>query len=225
MTVLDAEERAALEDADRQLLALQAALEEAAASHVVDHELVGRVRATAQDTFHRLNQNLPPQLEADATDEIRRRFIDVLTFPADGVPALDVADQALMETEAVRHIVRDVLQEQPPAELRDATAVVALMDTWLPGLTVRQRAILLGISERQLQRRRTEPAASTRRMQIVARLVAILRHAWTDQGVLAWFERERDDLGGRAPWALLDDPAAERALLGAARRGRVQGAG
>jgi hypothetical protein len=67
------------------------------------------------------------------------------------------------------------------------------------------------------------PGASSHRIQVVARVVAILRHAWTDQGVYAWFHRPRADLGGGPPIVLLDDPGNERALLIAARAGRVQG--
>src|SRR5690349_11720703 len=137
-----------------------------------------RLGVTAREAIQRLNQKLPPQLDPDARDEIRRRLIDILTLPTEGVPLLDIADRALLEAEAVRHVVRDVLQEQPPAELRDARAVVTLVEQWLPDLTVRQIAELLGMSERQVQRRRHEGAPSTHRMQLVARLVAILRHAW-----------------------------------------------
>jgi uncharacterized protein (DUF2384 family) len=223
MPVLDENERAALIEADDQISALQEALETAARTEALDREVLRRLEATAREAIHRLNQNLPPQLDADARDEIRRRLIDLLTLPTDTMPPLDVADRALLEAEAVRHVVRDVLQEQPPAELRDAKAVVALIENWLSGLTVRQMAELLGISERQFQRRRQDGGASTHRMQLVARLVAVLRHAWTDQGVYEWFKRPRPDLDDRAPLELLDDAANERALMLAARAGRVQG--
>lgn len=225
MPVLDDRERAALIEADGQLSALQQALEAAAKSNALDAEVVRRLDATTREAIHRLNHNLPPQLDADSRDEIRRRLIEILTLPVEGVPLLDVADQALLEAEAVRHVVRDVLQEQPAAELRDAAAVVALLEGWLPSLTVKQLAELLGISERQLQRRRQEGGMSTHRMQVVARLVAVLRHAWTDHGVYEWFKRPRPGFDDRAPMELLEDSASERALILAARAGRVQGGG
>jgi AraC-like DNA-binding protein len=223
MPVLDDHERAALVEADSQISALQDALEAAAHSDALDREMFRRLEATAREAIHRLNQNLPPQLDPDARDEIRRRLIELLTLPTDDVPLLDVADQALVEAEAVRHVVRDVLQEQPPTELRDAREVVTLLEAWLPDLTVKQLAELLGISERQLQRRRQDGGASSHRMQLVARLIAVLRHGWTDQGVYAWFTRPRHELRGTPPLELLDDPSSERALLLAARAGRVQG--
>ena len=225
MPVLDDRERAALIEADGQLSALQQALEAAAKSNALDAEVIRRLDATTRQAIHRLNHNLPPQLDADSRDEIRRRLIEILTLPVEGVPLLDVADQALLEAEAVRHVVRDVLQEQPAAELRDASAVVALLERWLPSLTVKQLAELLGISERQLQRRRQEGGMSTYRMQVVARLVAVLRHAWTDQGVYEWFKRPRPEFDARAPMEILEDPASERALILTARAGRVQGGG
>jgi AraC-like DNA-binding protein len=223
MPVLDDQERAALVEADSQISGLQQALEAAARSDALDTEMLRRLRVTAREAIHRLNQNLPPHLDADARDEIRRRLIDLLTLPTEGVPLLGLADRALLEAEAVRHVVRDVLQEQPPAQLRDAQQVVTLLEQWLPDLTVRQVAELLGMSERQLQRRRHDGGASTHRMQLAARLIAVLRHGWTDQGVYAWFTRPRPDLGDAAPLELLDDPSSERALVLAARSGRVQG--
>jgi hypothetical protein len=223
--VLDEREREALVEADSQLSALQDALEAAARNDALDREVLERLGVTAREAIHRLNQNLPPHLDPDARDEIRRRLIDILTLPTEGVPLLDVADRALLEAEAVRHVVRDVLQEQPPTQLRDARAVVNLLEEWLPDLSVRQLAELLGMSERQLQRRRHEGGASTHRMQLVARLVAILRHAWTDQGVFAWFNRPRAEFDGQAPLEILDDAGAERELVIAARAGRVQGGG
>lgn len=98
-----------------------------------------------------------------------------------------------------------------------------MLEAWLPSLTLSELSGLVGLSERQIQRRRRDEAASTPRLQIVTRLVAILRHAWSDQGVYLWFTRPRPDLDGRAPVDLLDDPARERSLLIAARSGRVQG--
>lgn len=221
--VLDEQERAALLEADDELSHLQSVLETAAQSRALDRESIDRLSTTAHDIVARVNAHLPPQVDVDARDEIRRRLIELLTLHPEQGQHLDLADRALIEAEAVRHIMRDLLQEQPPVELRDAAAVVKLLEQWLPGLTVQQIAELLGISTRQLQRRRQEGGSGGSRMQIVARLVAILRHGWTDQGVYAWFHRQRRELEGHAPIELLDDPASERGLLLAARAGRVQG--
>jgi uncharacterized protein (DUF2384 family) len=221
--VLDSDERSALEDVDGQLERLQESLQTAAQAGAVDDELLQRLDVTARQVLHRLNHNLPPHLDADARDEIRRRSLDLLTQSTDGMEPLDIADRAMVEAEAVRHIVRDVLQEQPPARLLDAGEIVRLIESWVPTLTVKQVAELLGLSERALQRRRAQGGESTHRQQIVARLIAVLRHGWTDQGVYAWFQRPRPGLAGLAPIDVLDDPAMERELVLAARAGRVQG--
>lgn len=224
MPVLDQGEREALTRADGQLSGLQRALEAAARSDALDDETVARLDSTAREAAARVNQDLPPQIDADARDEIRRRLISLLTLsPKEGLLPLDLADRALLEAEAIRHVMRDLLQEQPPADLQDASSLIRLLEEWLPTLSVKQTATLLGISERQLQRRRREGGRSSHRMQVIARLVAILRHAWTEQGIYAWFGRPRGDLGGVPPSNLIDDPEHERELIRAARAGRVQG--
>jgi AraC-like DNA-binding protein len=224
LAVLDERERAALTEADSDLSRLQQALEAAVRSGALDPEVIERLSATAKEAVSRVNENLPPQVDADARDEIRRRLIYLLTEvgPNDGLP-LNIADRVLLEAEAIRHVMRDLLQDQPPAELREAAALIGLVEGWLSSLSVKDIAQLLGMSERQLQRLRHQAGQSTYRMQMVARLVATLRHAWTEQGVYAWFGRPRHDLGGAAPIELLDDPARERELILAARAGRVQG--
>jgi uncharacterized protein (DUF2384 family) len=224
MPVLDEHERAALVEADHELSEFQHALETAAENDALDREVVERLEETARAAAHRLNAQLPPHIDPDARDEIRRRLIDMLTSPVESDDALlRHADMILVQAEAVRHVVRDLLDEQPPVALRSSSDVVALLEEWLPDLTVKQLAGLCGFSDRQLQRRRQDGGTSSYRLQIVARLVAILRHAWTDQGVYAWFHREHPTLGGRAPVDLLDEPQHERALLLTARSGRVQG--
>jgi hypothetical protein len=185
--------------------------------------MMERLNKTFREAAARVNDNLPPEIDSQAADEIRKRLLGILTRDFSDASSLDVADHFLVEMEAVRHIIRDLLQEQPAVELRDASKVIALLEEWLPGVTVGQLAELLGYSPRQLQRLRLDSRPSTHRAQLVARLVAILRHAWTDQGVLSWFYRERHDLGGERPVDLLDDPGRERDLVHAARAGRVQG--
>ena len=80
MPILDEQERAALLTADSELSELQEALEAAANSNALDAELLQRLQRTAHDAAGRMNRNLPPQVDADARDEIRRRLIDLLTL-------------------------------------------------------------------------------------------------------------------------------------------------
>lgn len=221
--VLEEVGRQALEGVDETLLQIQRSVEDAARSGAIDRDLLERLEKTSREAAARANENLPREIDAQATDEIRRRLLGIVTRDFSDASSLDVADHILVEMEAVRHIIRDLLQEQPPVELRDASQLIALLESWVPGISVNSLAELLGCSPRQLQRLRHDSRSATPRAQLVAKLIAILRHAWTDQGVLSWFRRPRLDLDGRAPVELLDDPANERELIGAARAGRVQG--
>lgn len=224
MPLLDEQERAALVAADHELSHLQRALEAAARNRVIDDDVVERLHSTARDVVERVNSRLPPHVDPDARDEIRRRLIELLVLhPEPGVGPLDLADRALVEAEAVRHVVRDLLQEQPPVNVRQAREVVAALEDALPDLRVEDLAELVGLSARQLQRRRSDEGPSSPRMQLVLQLVTILQHAWTDRGVRAWFDRPRRELAGQKPIDLLDDPKWERELIFAARSGRVQG--
>ena len=223
MAVLEEVEREALKSVDESLKQIQRSLEEAARRGALDRQTIERLGATAKKAAQRVNECLPPQLDDRAAAEIRNRLIAILTLDIEETTSLDVADRFLMEMEAVRDIVRDLLDEQPAVELRDAAHVVALLESWLPRVSVAQLAEILGLSERALQRRRHGEGEATHRMGLVARLVAILRHSWTDEGVAAWFHRPLSALGGARPIELLDDPGRERDLLLVARSGRVQG--
>lgn len=223
MTVLENVERQTLEEADAAFARIQESLEDAARSGALDAEAFERLARTAKDLAGRINESLPPEIDPRAADEIRRRLIAILTLPGDG-ESLDTADKFLIEMEAVRHILRDLVQEQP-VDLRDGRAVIELLEGWLPRVSVADLAALLGYSTRQLQRRRRDGGPSTHRAELVARLIAILRHGWTEQGVVAWFLRPRRDLDGVRPLDLLDDPGREQDLLREARAGRVQGGG
>lgn len=223
MPVLEQHERDAIQEADASLSGLQESLHDAAQQGMLGQEFFNRLSVPAREVIARVNRELPLHLDADVRDEVRRRLVELLTLPANDRDPLEIADAALLEIEAVRHTLQHVLQERPPAEVRDAGALVRLLEESVPGLTVRQLAELLGLSERTLRRRRGTGGESTVRQQVVARLIAILRGGWTDQGVYAWFHRARPALGNTAPITLLDDPSRERSLISEARAGRVQG--
>jgi hypothetical protein len=224
MTTDELVERQQLEAVDESLMRFQRTMEEAARSGALDPEQLQRFVATIKDAAASFNSQLLPQIDADSANEIGQRLISVLTLDATKYEPLDAADQYLIDLEAIRHVLRDLLQEQHPQALREeAGQTIALLEQWLPNASVSELADLLGLSVRQVQRRRHERGPATSREQLMARLTAILRHAWTDAGVVAWFHRPRHDLNGRAPIELLDEPDRERDLLVAARSGRVQG--
>jgi uncharacterized protein (DUF2384 family) len=135
---------------------------------------------------------------------------------------LDVCDQLMIMLERIRHVVRDALDEHVDGATGDVGVVMAELEHWLPHVSDQTIAKLVGVDRRSLSRWRRQGGQPRRSLRIFARLVAILRHNWDEEGVIAWFERPRRDLDGRHPAALLADPNAEDALLSAARSGRNQ---
>jgi len=135
---------------------------------------------------------------------------------------LDVVDQLLVAIERVRHVIRDALDEHVVGLPEDAGLVVEELKRWLPNTSNETIAGLVGVNRKTLARWTKASRPAPRRLQLVAHLVAILRHNWTEEGVIAWFGRPRRGLGGHRPAALLDDPGAEESLLSAARAGRSQ---
>lgn len=219
-------DRAVLEDVDERIIGFQRTMEEAAASGALDPESLERFNGTIKELAARVNSKVVPEIDSYAAALISQRLISVLTLDLEETEALDAADRYLVDLEAIRHVLRDLLDEQQPEALRrQAGEIIATLETWLPSVSVSELADLLGHSMRVLQRRRHDEGPANAREQLVARLVAILRHAWSDAGVVAWFHRVRGDLGEQTPIELLGDPGNERALLIAARAGRVQGAG
>lgn len=137
---------------------------------------------------------------------------------------LDVIDQLLVAIERVRHVIRDALDEHVVGLPTDAGLVVAELKKWLPNTSNETIGRLAGVNRRTLTRWTKEHRTPPRQLQLVAHLVAVLRHNWTEEGIVVWFERPRRGLGGKRPASLLDDPAAEERLLSEARAGRSQDA-
>ncbi len=137
---------------------------------------------------------------------------------------LDTVDQLLVCIERVRHVVRDALDEHVAGVPDDASLAVHELRQWLPDTSVETLSGLVGVDRRTLSRWSKVHRPTPRRLQLVASLVAVLRHNWTEQGIIAWFERPRRGLDGRRPVSLLDDPVAEDLLLAEARSGRSQDA-
>jgi len=138
-------------------------------------------------------------------------------------PDHDDLDQLLVAIEQVRQVVRDAIDEHVTGVTGDVGAVLADLNRWLPTTPQHEIAELVGVNRRTLSRWAGRSDAPSWRLQTVARLVAILRHNWTEEGIVAWFKRPRRDLMNRPPIALLDDKLRdEEALIGAARSGRSQ---
>jgi hypothetical protein len=180
---------------------------------------------TTRRLSFRLHRELEPVLDAESLAEISGIILEGMealyeTF-ADA-PPLVILDDLVVRAERIRHIVRDSLDASLECDEDDTSALVTRLITWLPGIRQPELGKLAGRSVRQLQRWAKEGKRPTRRLLLVVQLIALLRRAWTPEGVVAWFYRPRTDLDGRRPIDVLDNPDYERALRAAVRRGRAQ---
>jgi AraC-like DNA-binding protein len=209
------------------LTTLRRELETAAADGdvpAIDPEYVRRWTETAKRLSVQISNDLPPQLEPEAVAEIRKIIINLLDGleRVDAARPLDAIDHFFVGSEAVRHILRDALDEHVGFREDDARQLVAYLKHALPRITQADQARLAGMSTRHLQRLRKEGGAPPRQLVLAARLVKLLRYVWNPEGAIAWFYRERSELDGHAPIDLAGDPGFERVLLRLARQGRAQ---
>jgi len=196
----------------------------AAGTEEVDPSFVDRFRDTERRLFE-LNEDLREEdFDPPALAEFRGILIDAIkdVAEANGDRPLDTIDSLLIHAEQLRHLVRDAIDGHVGGAGESSEKVMGSLREVLPSVPQTELAALLGRSQRQVQRWAAQEGPPGRRLELVARLATLLRHSWTEGGVVAWFFRPRPDLSGKKPVDLLDDPDREAELLTAARRGRAQ---
>lgn len=226
--ILTPEER--LGNADEELLVLKNDFVEAIAQlqehPEVDNSFHDRMEAV-EERLGALREELRPEdLDKAQVIEFNSALWEInRILRAKGTSYdLDVIDQLLIAIERVRHVIRDALDEHVVGLPDDAGLIIEELKRWLPNTSNEAIARLVGVNRKTLSRWRKEHRLPTRRLQLVAHLVAVLRHNWTEEGILSWFARPRRSLDGRKPLTLLEDPGAEDRLLSEARAGRSQDA-
>ena len=190
----------------------------------VDPEYVDRWLQTARRLSVQVSNDLPPQLDPEAMAEIRKIIVNLLDDlgQLDERRPLDTIDHFVVSAEAIRHILRDALDEHLGVHDHDARALVSYLKEALPRVTQADRARIAGVSTRHLQRLAKEGGTAPRQLVLAARLVKLLRYVWNPEGVIAWFHRERPELDGHAPIDVAGDSGFESILLRLARQGRAQ---
>jgi AraC-like DNA-binding protein len=190
----------------------------------VDPDYANRWLETARRLSVQVSNDLPPQLEPEAVAEIRKIIINLLDAleQADRNRPLDTLDRFFVESEAVRHILRDALDEYVGSRDDDARPLVAYLQQALPRISQADQARIAGLSTRHFQRLGKEGGTPPYQLCLAVRLVKLLRYVWNPEGVVAWFHRERRDLDGHAPIDLAENPGFERTLIRLARQGRAQ---
>lgn len=224
---LPMEER--LKQVDHEVVDLQRGFVDAIAqlrgAPEVDGTFEERWRRIADRLRNLRSELLPSDFDKDQLTDLYTTLFDIrdLVDRIDGSRDMEAFDQLLVHLERIRHVVRDALDEHVTGVGADVGLVMRDLDRWLPDTPREPLAELAGVDRRTLSRWVDKAGTPSRRLQTVARLVAILRHNWTEEGVVAWFHRPRRDLGGRTPLAVLETRNFdEEALLAAARAGRSQ---
>lgn len=196
----------------------------AAAEDAIDPSFIDRYRQTARKLVE-LNEDLHEEdFDPRALAELRGIIIDAIRDAQEADPErpLDAIDSLLVSAEQLRHIIRDAIDGHVGGAGGSSAAVMSSLRQTLPSIKQSELAALLGKSQRQVQRWAAQGGPPARRLEMVARLAALLRHGWTEQGVVYWFMRPRPDLGGKKPIDALDDLDREADLMSAARHGRAQ---
>lgn len=211
---------------DTEVEGVKAAFEAALAEVTRRPEIDGSAKKRLDEVGRRL-ADLKPQLEAaDLSYEQKATLYSAMVDINNAMNAapddLDRFEAALIGIERVRHVIRDALDEFVGGASADRRRLLQELQQSLPGVRQSDLAALLAVDPRTIRRWGSEPGDPEHRLQLVAHLVAILRHAWTPKGIVAWFQRPRRDLNEKRPIDLLADPASERALLTAARSSRNQ---
>jgi hypothetical protein len=215
-----------LEELDSKVGDVKTAFEQALDEVTSRPEIDGSVHARLTEINQRL-ADLKPQLEAADLSYAQQAtlysaLVDVGTAMAANPGDLDRFEAALIGIERVRHVIRDALDEFVGGAAADRRRLLREIERSLPDVRQADIAELLDVDPRTVRRWTKEAGEPEHRLLIVARLVAVLRHAWTPKGVVAWFRRPRHDLGNTPPIEHLDDPEFERILLSAARSTRTQ---
>ena len=223
---LTSEER--LEHFDHNLEELKrafiGAIEQLRQSPEADNSFDERWRAMA-DRLKGLRADVQPEdYDKDQLATLGAALLDIrdLLDVEDAAGNLDVCDQLLVALERIRHVVRDAIDEHVNGVASDVGLVMADLERWLPNVPDQTIANLIRVDRRTLSRWKKQAGPPRRTLRVFARLVAILRHNWDEEGIVAWFNRPRRDLNGRKPATLLVDPNAEADLVSAARSGRSQ---
>lgn len=223
---LTAEQRLAhfdeeLEDLKRGFIQ---AVDQLGSSPEVDQSFAARLQ-DINDRLRNLRRDLWPE---DYTKEQVNDFHNALweireLIDHDGRGhELDTSDALLLCIERIRHIVRDAIDEHVSGVHDDVGLVLDDLKDWLPNTPNRVLADLVGVDRRTMTRWSKQSNPPPPKLALLARLVAILRHNWTEAGIIAWFDRPRRDLEGRKPRSVLGDAGYEDRLVAAARSGRSQ---
>jgi transcriptional regulator with XRE-family HTH domain len=219
---LDREVEQVKDDFDEALQSLPQAFDEVSNRPAVDPSIQRRLIALS-DRLKALKPTIEDlDFDLEQANVLMSAILDIDRAVNGEMPDLDRFETMLLGIERIRQVIRDSLDEFGGGPRGDRAALIRGIERALPGVRQGELARLLGVDPRTVRRWASSQGEPDDRLVLIARLVATLRHAWTPAGVLAWFERPREALDGRAPIELIADPARQRELISEARASRNQ---
>lgn len=183
-----------------------------ARERTIPAEVAGIVHEIAAGIAHETATSRWEEIDPYLTLIVHRAVIQAAEAVRDaGDPV--ARDRLRIALESLRQGFAAIAESEPIADERSPKEIAR----WLAEtaeVPQNRLADLLGVSLRQFQRwvstqSPTEPVGDdARRLRAVARIVNQLRFSLTPSGAIEWFAWPRDDLDGRRPIDLLDDPGA-----------------
>lgn len=142
--------------------------------------------------------------------------------------ALDEGWKVRYAMKIMHVVVQAMLRQLDHAAIDDPAVAAKLVADELAHVEVREVARLLGATTKSVRNWRDGRVEHIKRnparISLIGQLVYELRYSTTPHGILMWFDRSREQFGGRTPRELIDADLADatRKLLSLARGGRAQ---
>ena len=170
----------------------------------------------------------PAWRDHDLTVELLLTLEDLRRAIEADPDALDEGWHARAAMQIMRVVVMAMLRQIDHHAIDDPVFAARLVIKEFERIETREVARLLGVTTKSVdnwRRGRVEQIKrNPARISLIGQLVYELRRGTTPRGVLMWFDRSREQLGGRTPRELIDKSVADAApvLMSLARGGRAQ---
>jgi hypothetical protein len=142
--------------------------------------------------------------------------------------ALDEGWKVRYAMKIMHVVVQAMLRQLDHAAIDDPAAAARFVAEELRNVEVREVARLLGATTKSVRNWRSGRVEQIKRnpdrITLIGQLAYELRNSMTGHGILFWFDRSREQFGGRTPRELIDADVTDAAqkLLPLARGGRAQ---